>query len=95
MQEDQVLTGTIAENITNFELESCMTQVRIAAKTANLHNVICKFPMGYHTTISNACSTLSSGQRQRLYLARAIYKNPKLLILDEATNISICIVSNT
>ncbi|WP_456292275.1 peptidase domain-containing ABC transporter [Pseudomonas sp. AK106] len=86
MQEDQVLTGTIAENITNFELESCMTQVRIAAKTANLHNVICKFPMGYHTTISNACSTLSSGQRQRLYLARAIYKNPKLLILDEATN---------
>ena len=86
MQEDQVLNGTIMENITGFALEPCMNKVRNAAKTANLHNVICKLPMGYHTNISNACSTLSSGQRQRLYLARAIYKNPKLLILDEATN---------
>jgi ATP-binding cassette subfamily B protein RaxB len=86
MQEDQILNGTVAENIANFDLESCMTQVRSACKTANLHNVVCKLPLGYHTVITEACSTLSSGQRQRLYLARAIYKNPKLLILDEATN---------
>ena len=86
MQEDQVLNGTIAENIASFDLESQMTQVRSACKTANLHHVICKLPMGYHTVITDACSTLSSGQRQRPYLARAIYKCPKLLILDEATN---------
>lgn len=42
--------------------------------------------MSYHTAITNSCSTLSSGQKQRLYLARAFYKQPKLLILDEATN---------
>lgn len=86
LQEDQVLNGTVAENIAGFDLEPCITKIKDASNNANLHNIICKLPMGYHTPITNNCSTLSSGQKQRLYLARALYKQPKLLVLDEATS---------
>lgn len=86
LQEDQVLNGTIAENIAGFNLDSCINEVQNASKCANLHKIICRLPMGYQTNITNVCSTLSSGQKQRLFLARALYKQPKLLILDEATN---------
>lgn len=86
LQEDQVLNGTIAENIAGFDLDACISEVQSASQSANLHKIICRLPMGYQTNITNSCSTLSSGQKQRLYLARALYKKPKILILDEATN---------
>lgn len=86
LQEDHLLSGTITENITGFKIDSCMAQARNAAKLANVHKVISKLPLGYHTQVSDSCSTLSSGQKQRLLLARALHKSPALLVLDEATN---------
>ncbi|MDP3561123.1 MAG: peptidase domain-containing ABC transporter [Legionellaceae bacterium] len=86
MQYDSLLTGSLVDNITFFEEQINLELVYEAAQLANIHETICSMPMGYETLIGDMGSTLSGGQKQRLLLARALYKKPKILFLDEATN---------
>lgn len=86
MQEDQLFSGSIAENISFFGQDNDMDRVVEAAAMAGLAGEIEAMPMRYHTLVGDLGSSLSGGQRQRLVLARALYRKPKILLLDEATS---------
>ena len=81
-QDIELLDGTVAENIARFgELDS--DAIITAAQDAGIHDLILALPDGYDTHLSATAVTLSQGQQQRIALARAIYRRPKLVVLDE------------
>ncbi|MCL5739586.1 MAG: type I secretion system permease/ATPase [Betaproteobacteria bacterium] len=81
-QDIELFEGSIAENIARFG-EVSSEQVIAAARSAGLHEMILRFPKGYDTPIGEAGNLLSGGQRQRIGLARAVYGDPVLVVLDE------------
>jgi len=85
MQEDHLLSGSIADNIGFFDPAFDHDRMVTCAQTAGLHEEILAMPMGYNSLIGDMGSSLSGGQKQRLLLARALYKDPKILFLDEGT----------
>ncbi len=86
LQDDTLFAGSIGENIASFDEQKDEARIIDCAQRCNIHADIEKMPMGYETLISELGGSLSGGQKQRLLIARALYRRPAILFLDEATS---------
>jgi ATP-binding cassette subfamily B protein RaxB len=86
LQEDRLFSGSIADNICGFEENNDEDFMISCAKRCNIHDEIMKMPMGYETIIGELGLGISGGQKQRILIARALYRKPNILFMDEATS---------
>lgn len=85
-QETYLFHDTIRTNLTYAKMDATQSEIESAAKAANIHNFIIDLPDGYDTIVGERGYRLSGGEKQRIALARVILKNPRILVLDEATS---------
>ena len=86
MQDDQLFAGSLSDNIGFFDAAPDQDWIEHCGKLAAVHDEIMRMPMGYNTLIGDMGTAISGGQKQRILLARALYKRPRILFLDEATS---------
>jgi ATP-binding cassette subfamily B protein RaxB len=85
MQDDTLLAGSISENIAFFDAQIDMDRIRAAASAAAIHDEINAMPMEYGTLLGDMGAQVSGGQRQRILIARALYREPNIILFDEGT----------